>query len=90
MNKADLSEHISRRTQLPKKTVLCVVDAMMDTITQQLSAGHSVTLMGFGTFQTVSRAARTGRNPQTGEVIQIPAANVPSFKAGKALKDALN
>ncbi len=90
MNKTDLIEQISKGTHLPKNAVLRVVDAMMETITEQLSMGQSVTLMGFGTFQKVERAARIGRNPQTGQVIQIPPVNVPSFKAGKALKDALN
>lgn len=65
------------------------VDAMIDAISQALAAGKKVTLTGFGTFMVSQRAARTGRNPKTGETISIPAMKVPRFKAGKALKDAV-
>ena len=67
-----------------------LVDSMIDSITDSLKKGDSVVLVGFGTFSVRERAARTGRNPQTGEEIQIAAAKVPAFKAGKALKDAVN
>ena len=66
------------------------LDATLDTIAETLNAGDQVALVGFGTFQVKDRAARTGRNPQTGEAIQIKASRMPSFKAGKALKDAVN
>jgi len=66
------------------------LDAMVDTVTGALKEGDQVVLVGFGTFAVKDRAARTGRNPQTGAEIQIAAARVPSFKAGKALKDAVN
>jgi len=65
------------------------VDAMIDAISQALAAGKKITLTGFGTFMVSQRAARTGRNPKTGETISIPAMKVPRFKAGKALKDAV-
>jgi len=90
MNKTELVEKISQQTGLTKVDAGRAVDAFIHTVTAELKQGQDLTLMGFGTFQTKARAARTGRNPQTGQVIQIPAANVPSFKAGKALKDALN
>ncbi|MGO2055090.1 MAG: HU family DNA-binding protein, partial [Halomonadaceae bacterium] len=66
------------------------LDAMVESVTDSLKKGESVSLVGFGTFAIKERAARTGRNPQTGQPIQISAAKVPSFKAGKALKDAVN
>lgn len=90
MNKTDLIEQMSQQLGMTKVDAGRAVDALTAIITDQLKQGEDVTLMGFGTFQTKARAARTGRNPQSGQVIQIPAANVPSFKAGKALKDALN
>lgn len=90
MNKTDLIEQMSQQIGMTKVDAGRAVDALTAIITDQLKQGEDVTLMGFGTFQTKARAARTGRNPQSGQVIQIPAANVPSFKAGKALKDALN
>lgn len=90
MNKTELVEQMSQQTGLTKVDAGRAVDALIATITNELKQGQDVTLMGFGTFQTKARAARTGRNPQTGQVIQIAAATVPSFKAGKALKDAVN
>ena len=66
------------------------VDGLLDAIQDTLAAGGSVSLVGFGTFSVKARAARSGRNPRTGETIQIPASNVPGFKAGKGLKDAVN
>jgi DNA-binding protein HU-beta len=90
MNKTELVEQMSQQTGLTKVDAGRAVDALIATITNELKQGQDVTLMGFGTFQTKARAARTGRNPQTGQVIQIAAATVPNFKAGKALKDAVN
>ena len=74
----------------PKHPRLRAVDAVTDTITRSLQSGDQVTLVGFGTFTVRQRAARSGRNPRTGETISIKASKVPGFKAGKALKDALN
>lgn len=90
MNKTELIDRIAEIADISKAAAGRALEAVTDTITETLKAGDSVTLIGFGTFQAKSRAARTGRNPQTGKEIQISAANVPSFKAGKSLKDALN
>src|SRR5690625_5212316 len=75
---------------IPKAAAGRALDAMIDSVTGALQKGDQVVLVGFGTFSVKDRAARTGRNPQTGAEIQIAAANVPSFKAGKAFKDAVN
>jgi len=90
MNKAELIERVANDVNLSKADAERAVNAVFDGITDTLKNGGQVTLVGFGTFQVKDRAARTGRNPQTGETIQIAAAKVPSFKAGKALKDAVN
>ena len=90
MNKSELIEAIAESTDLPKTAAGRALDATLDTISQVLQNGDSVSLVGFGTFNTKDRAARTGRNPKTGEPIEIKAAKVPGFKAGKALKDAVN
>ncbi len=90
MNKGELIDAVASATDLPKAAAARAVDAMLNTITGALSGGGQVTLVGFGTFLTRSRAARIGRNPKTGDAIQIAAATVPAFKAGKALKDAVN
>lgn len=90
MNKGELIDAVASATDLPKAAAARAVDAMLNTITGALRGGGQVTLVGFGTFLTRSRAARTGRNPKTGDTIQIAAATVPAFKAGKALKDAVN
>jgi DNA-binding protein HU-beta len=90
MNKNDLIDTVSERTSLAKSDAARAVEAVLASITEALQKGDAVTLSGFGTFQTKSRAARTGRNPRTGEAIQIPASKVPGFKAGKGLKDAVN
>ncbi len=90
MNKAELIEAVAEAADLSKASATRAVDAVLDSITGTLKAGDQVSLVGFGTFQVRERAARTGRNPQTGATIDIAAAKVPSFKAGKALKDAVN
>ncbi|MDR5893382.1 MULTISPECIES: HU family DNA-binding protein [Halomonas] len=90
MNKSELIEAIAASADIPKAAAARALDAMVDTVTDSLKKGESVSLVGFGTFQVKERAARTGRNPQTGEPIEISAAKVPSFKAGKALKDSVN
>ena len=90
MNKAELIDAVSSSTDLSKADATRAVDAVIDSITETLRGGDSVTLVGFGTFEVRSRAARTGRNPQTGEAIQIKASKAPAFKAGKAFKDAVN
>lgn len=90
MNKSELIEAIAASADIPKAAAGRALDAMIDSVTDSLKQGDSVALVGFGTFSIKERAARTGRNPQTGKSIEISAANVPSFKAGKALKDAVN
>ncbi|ARS53896.1 DNA-binding protein HU-beta [Kushneria avicenniae] len=90
MNKSELIEAIAASADIPKAAAGRALDAMIDSVTDSLKQGDSVALVGFGTFSIKERAARTGRNPQTGKTIEISAANVPSFKAGKALKDAVN
>ncbi|MBB3330926.1 DNA-binding protein HU-beta [Halomonas campaniensis] len=90
MNKSELIEAIAASADIPKAAAARALDAMVDTVTDSLKKGESVSLVGFGTFAVKERAARTGRNPQTGQPIEISAAKVPSFKAGKALKDSVN
>lgn len=90
MNKAELIDAVAAQAELTKSDAASAVDAVFSTITKTLSAGNAVTLVGFGTFAVTDRAARTGRNPRTGEAITIPASKSPKFKSGKALKDALN
>ncbi|MEJ2417672.1 MAG: HU family DNA-binding protein [Exilibacterium sp.] len=90
MNKSELIEAIAASADIPKAAAGRALDAMVDTVANALKDGDQVVLVGFGTFSVKERAARTGRNPQTGEPIQIAAAKIPSFKAGKALKDAVN
>ncbi|RDB43015.1 HU family DNA-binding protein [Halomonas sp. DQ26W] len=90
MNKSELIEAIAASADIPKAAATRALDAMVDTVTESLKSGETVSLVGFGTFSVKERAARTGRNPQTGEPIQISAAKVPNFKAGKALKDSVN
>ena len=89
MNKSDFINAITEKTDLSKASATQVLDVVLETVTNSLQDGESVTLPGFGTFTVKERAARTGRNPRTGEVIEIAAARVPSFKAGKSLKDAV-
>ncbi len=90
MNKQELIEAVAASADLSKADATRAVDSVVDTITNTLKKGDQVTLVGFGTFSVKDRAARTGRNPQTGATIQIAASKVPGFKAGKALKDAVN
>ncbi|UZE94667.1 nucleoid-associated protein HU-beta [Alkalimarinus alittae] len=90
MNKSELIDAIAASADISKAAAGRALDAMTDSVTTALKGGDQVTLIGFGTFSVKDRAARTGRNPQTGAEIQIAAAKVPSFKAGKALKDAVN
>src|SRR5262245_49422740 len=86
MNKAELIDAVSGKTGLQKAEATRAVDAVFDAVTAALKAGDSVSLLGFGTFVVKARAARAGRNPRTGETIEIAATKVPGFKAGKALK----
>ncbi|MCH9691444.1 MAG: HU family DNA-binding protein [Gammaproteobacteria bacterium] len=90
MNKSELIDAIAASADLPKAAAGRALDAMVDSITSALKEGDQVALVGFGTFAVKERAARTGRNPRTGDPIEIAAAKVPSFKAGKVLKDAVN
>ena len=90
MNKADLIDAVAESADISKAAATRCVDTVFDSITASLAKGDSVTIVGFGTFSVKARAARTGRNPQTGATIQIAASNLPGFKAGKALKDAVN
>ena len=91
MNKAELVARIAEKTGLRKKDTEVALDAVLETIEEALAEGESVRLIGFGTFETRKRKARTGRNPQKpATVISIPASKAPVFKAGKSLKDAVN
>ncbi|MGB5225300.1 MAG: HU family DNA-binding protein [Arenicellales bacterium] len=90
MNKGELIDAVASAAGLSRADATKAVDAVLDSITGTLSNGGSVSLVGFGTFSVKARAARAGRNPRTGETIQIKASNVPGFKAGKGLKDAVN
>lgn len=90
MNKTELVDAIAKKADLSKKDAAAAVDAFVETVSETLKKNDKVQLVGFGTFQSSKRAARTGRNPQTGAEIKIKASTVPQFKAGKALKDAVN
>lgn len=90
MNKNDLIAHVAEKTKLSKSDATTAVDAVFDVITGALKDGDEVRLVGFGTFLVTARKAGVGRNPRTGEEIQIPASNQPKFKAGKQLKEAVN
>ncbi|MEP0202555.1 MAG: HU family DNA-binding protein [Halioglobus sp.] len=90
MNKTELIDAIAASADLSKADAGRALDAVVDAVTDTLKKGDQVSLVGFGTFAVKHRAAREGRNPQTGATIQIKASNVPGFKAGKALKDAVN
>ena len=89
MNKAELISAIAVKADVSKKDAEAVLTAALDTITEALTEGEKVQLVGFGSFELKKRAARLGRNPKTKEAIEIPASVVPTFKAGKALKDAV-
>lgn len=90
MNKTELVDAVADEAEVSKAEAGRAVDAVISSITKALKKGDSVTLVGFGTFQVRKRAARTGRNPKTGDTIKIKASKNPAFKAGKALKDAVN
>ncbi|AVL71413.1 MULTISPECIES: HU family DNA-binding protein [Oligella] len=90
MNKTELIEAIANEAEISKAAAGRALDAMINQVKASLQAGEAVTLIGFGTFDTSVRAARTGRNPQTGAEIKIAEAVVPKFRPGKALKDAVN
>ncbi|MUV39773.1 DNA-binding protein HU-1 [Lentibacillus sp. JNUCC-1] len=89
MNKTDLVNAVAEQSDLSKKDAAKAVDAVFDSVMDSLKKGEKVQLIGFGNFEVRERSARKGRNPQTGEEIEIPASKVPAFKPGKALKDAV-
>ena len=89
MNKTELINAMAEKAELSKKDAEKALNAFIDTVTEELADGGKVQLIGFGTFETSERAARMGKNPQTGEEMEIPASIVPKFKAGKALKEAV-
>ncbi|MBE5876948.1 MAG: HU family DNA-binding protein [Lachnospiraceae bacterium] len=90
MNKTELIDALAAKTGLTKKDSEATLNAFVQTVTEQLAKGDKVSLVGFGTFEVSERAAREGRNPQTGETMKIAASKAPKFKAGKALKDQVN
>ncbi|MDQ0300166.1 DNA-binding protein HU-beta [Salibacterium salarium] len=90
MNKTELINQVSEQAGLSKKDTEAAVNATLETIENSLKSGDKVQLIGFGNFEIRERAAREGRNPQTGETMNIPASKVPAFKPGKGLKDAVN
>ena len=90
MNKSELIDAIADSADISKSAAAKALDGMTSAVTKALSSGDQVTLVGFGTFSVRDRAARVGRNPRTGAEIQIKASKIPAFKAGKALKDAVN
>lgn len=89
MNKTDLINQVSEKAELSKKDATKAVDAVFDAISEALQSGDKVQLVGFGNFEVRERSARKGRNPQTGEEIEIPASKIPAFKPGKVLKDGI-
>ena len=90
MNKVELVAEVAKKADVSQKDAAAVIKAFIDTVQDQLKKGNKVQLVGFGTFEVTKRAARQGRNPQTGETMKIKASKAPRFKAGKAFKDALN
>jgi DNA-binding protein HU-beta len=90
MNKTELVAAMAKETELSKKDVEAVLKSFVDVVTAELKNGGKIQLVGFGTFEVSERAEREGRNPQTGETMKISASKAPKFKAGKALKDAIN
>ena len=90
MNKTELVAAMAEKAQLSKKDAEAALKAFTDVVAEELKKGEKIQLVGFGTFEVSERAARTGRNPQTGEDMTIPASKAPKFKAGKALKDSIN
>jgi len=90
MNKTELVAAIAEKTQLTKKDSEMALKAFINVVSEELKKGEKIQLVGFGTFEVSNRAARTGKNPQTGNAIDIPASKAPKFKAGKALKETVN
>ena len=90
MNKAELVAAIAAKTELSKQDSEKALKAFIDVVSEELKKGEKIQLVGFGTFEVAKRAARTGRNPQTGKEMKIAASKAPKFKAGKALKDEVN
>ena len=90
MNKAELVAAMAERAELSKKDAEAALKAFTDVVAEELKKGEKIQLVGFGTFEVSERAARTGRNPQTGAEMKIAASKAPKFKAGKALKDSIN
>lgn len=90
MNKTELVAAIAKAAEVPKKDAEKTLKAFVDVVTDELKKGNKIQLVGFGTFEVSERAAREGRNPQTGKTMKIAASKAPKFKAGKALKDAVN
>ena len=90
MNKTEFIAAVAEKAEISKKDSEKALKAFVDVVTEQLKAGDKVQLVGFGTFEVSERAAREGRNPQTGKTMSIPASKAPKFKAGKALKDSIN
>ena len=90
MNKTELVAAMAEQTNLSKKDAEAALKAFIDVVSEELKKGEKVQLVGFGTFEVSERAAREGRNPQTGETMEIKASKIPKFKAGKALKDMMN
>ena len=90
MNKTELVVAMAEKTELSKKDAEKALKAFTDVVAEELTKGEKIQLVGFGTFEVAERAARTGKNPQTGAAIKIPASKAPKFKAGKALKDTVN
>ncbi|MDD3239489.1 MAG: HU family DNA-binding protein [Lachnospira sp.] len=90
MNKTELVAAMAEKAELSKKDAEKALKAFTETVAEELKKGEKIQLVGFGTFETSQRAARTGKNPQTGKAIKIPASTAPKFKAGKGLKDTVN
>lgn len=90
MNKEELVQEVAKRTKTSQKQAAEIINTMMEVVEKSVSKGKKVTLVGFGTFEARKRASRTGRNPQTGKEIQIPAKTVPAFSAGKKFREMVN
>lgn len=90
MNKEELVQEVAKKAKVTQKEAAEIINAFMDTVQKTVAKGKKVTLVGFGTFEARKRAARTGRNPQTGKAINIPAKTAPVFSAGKKFKDVVN
>lgn len=90
MNKSDVIEHIAQQADISKASAGRALEAVLDAVRSSLQKGEEVAIVGFGTFSVTEREARTGRNPRTGEALEIAAAKVPKFRPGKGLRDAIN